>query len=61
VMSRGYAVTFRKRDGGVVRSSADVWPGEVLGIKFANNGAKTLQSCEEVEATVTAVKGPVDC
>ncbi|WNG46420.1 exodeoxyribonuclease VII large subunit [Archangium minus] len=61
VMSRGYAVTFRKRDGGVVRSIADVQPGEVLGIKFANNGAKTLQSCEEIEATVTTVKGPVDC
>jgi exodeoxyribonuclease VII large subunit len=61
VMSRGYAVTFRKRDGGVVRSISDVRPGEVLGIKFASNGAKTLQSCEEIEATVTAVKGPVDC
>lgn len=61
VMSRGYAVTFRTRDGGVVRSIADVQPGEVLGIKFASNGAKTLQGCEEIEATVTAVKGPVDC
>ncbi|HYO65374.1 MAG TPA: exodeoxyribonuclease VII large subunit [Archangium sp.] len=61
VMSRGYSVTFRKRDGGVVRSISDVQPGETLGIKFANNGAKTLQGCEEIEATVTAVKGPVDC
>ncbi|MFL5357168.1 exodeoxyribonuclease VII large subunit [Archangium sp.] len=61
VMSRGYAVTFRTRDGGVVRSIADVQPGEVLGIKFASNGARTLQGCEEIEATVTAVKGPVDC
>ena len=61
VMSRGYAVTFRKRDGGVVRSISDVQPGEVLGIKLANNGARTLQGCEEIEATVTAVKGPVDC
>ncbi|WPB73485.1 exodeoxyribonuclease VII large subunit [Archangium violaceum] len=61
VMSRGYSVTFRKRDGGVVRSISDVQPGETLGIKFANNGAKTLQGCEEIEATVTSVKGPVDC
>jgi exodeoxyribonuclease VII large subunit len=61
VMSRGYAVAFRKRDGGVVRSISDVQPGEVLGIKFANNAAKTLQGCEEIEATVTTVKGPVDC
>ncbi|WP_375772785.1 exodeoxyribonuclease VII large subunit [Archangium gephyra] len=61
VMSRGYAVAFRKRDGGVVRSISDVQPGEVLGIKFASNGAKTLQGCEEIEATVTSVKGPVDC
>ncbi len=61
VMSRGYAVTFRKQDGGVVRSISDVRPGEVLGIKFASNGARTLQACEEIEATVTAVKGPVDC
>ncbi|WP_257462448.1 exodeoxyribonuclease VII large subunit [Archangium lipolyticum] len=61
VMSRGYAVTFRKQDGGVVRSISDVRPGEVLGIKFASNGAKSLQGCEEIEATVTAVKGPVDC
>ncbi|HEX5747891.1 MAG TPA: exodeoxyribonuclease VII large subunit [Archangium sp.] len=61
VMSRGYSVTFRTRDGGVVRSISDVQPGETLGIKFANNGAKTLQGCEEIEATVTAVKGPVDC
>jgi exodeoxyribonuclease VII large subunit len=61
VMSRGYAVTVRRRDGGVVRSIADVQPGEALGIKFASSGAKTLQGCEEIEATVTAVKGPVDC
>jgi len=61
VMSRGYAVTFRKQDGGVVRSISDVKPGEVLGIKFASNGAKSLQGCEEIEATVTAVKGPADC
>jgi exodeoxyribonuclease VII large subunit len=61
VMSRGYAVTFRKRDGGVVRSISDVTPGELLGIKFAHGGTKSLQGCEEIEATVTAVKGPVDC
>jgi exodeoxyribonuclease VII large subunit len=61
VMSRGYAVTVRRRDGGVVRSIADVQPGELLGIKFASGGARTLEGCEEIEATVTAVKGPVDC
>ncbi|QSQ14728.1 exodeoxyribonuclease VII large subunit [Myxococcus landrumensis] len=61
VMSRGYSVVFRQRDGGVVRSAADVEVGERLGIKLAANGARTLGGCEEVEATVTAVKGPVDC
>ncbi|MCE9672731.1 exodeoxyribonuclease VII large subunit [Myxococcus stipitatus] len=61
VMSRGYSVVFRQRDGGVVRSASDVVVGERLGIKLAANGAKTLGGCEEVEATVTALKGPVDC
>ncbi len=61
VMSRGYAVTFRARDGAVVRSISDVRVGDTLGIKFAHNGAKTLDGCEEVEATVTAVKGPGPC
>lgn len=61
VMSRGYAVTFRKRDRAVVRTISDVQPGELLGIRLATPGAKTLEGCEEIEATVTAVKGPVDC
>ncbi|ATB34508.1 exodeoxyribonuclease VII large subunit [Melittangium boletus] len=61
VMSRGYAVALRRRDGGVVRSVADVVPGDVLGIRFASAGARTLQACEEIEATVTSVKGPTDC
>ncbi|NNB97648.1 exodeoxyribonuclease VII large subunit [Corallococcus exiguus] len=61
VMSRGYAVTFRQRDGVVVRSTADVVVGDVLGIKLAAHGAKTLGGCEEIEATVTSLKGPVDC
>jgi exodeoxyribonuclease VII large subunit len=60
-MSRGYSVVFRQRDGAVVRTSTDVQVGERLGIKLAVNGAKTLGGCEEVEATVTGVKGPVDC
>src|SRR6218665_372545 len=61
VMSRGYAVALRRRDGGVVRSVADVVPGDLLGIRFASGGARTLQACEEIEATVTSVKGPTDC
>jgi exodeoxyribonuclease VII large subunit len=61
VMGRGYAVAFRKRDGAVVRTVGDVQPGELLGIKLASAGAKTLEGCEEIEATVTAIKGPVDC
>ena len=61
VMGRGYAVAFRKRDGAVVRTVGDVQPGELLGIKLASGGAKTLEGCEEIEATVTAIKGPVDC
>ncbi len=61
VMSRGYSVVFRQRDGAVVRTGADVQVGERLGLKLASNGAKTLGGCEEIEATVTAVKGPVDC
>ncbi|MFL5350473.1 MAG: exodeoxyribonuclease VII large subunit [Hyalangium sp.] len=61
VMARGYSVTMRRRDGAVVRTISDVQPGEVLGIKLASSGAKSLDGCEEIEATVTAVKGPVDC
>ncbi|MBN1208821.1 MAG: exodeoxyribonuclease VII large subunit [Myxococcaceae bacterium] len=61
VMSRGYAVALRRRDGAVVRSMGDVQPGELLSIKLATGGAKTLEGCEEIEATVTAVRGPVDC
>jgi exodeoxyribonuclease VII large subunit len=61
VMSRGYAVALRRRDGAVVRSIADVQPGELLGIKLASSGAKSLEGCEELEVTVTAIKGPVDC
>ncbi|RKH42338.1 exodeoxyribonuclease VII large subunit [Corallococcus sicarius] len=61
VMSRGYAVTFRQKDGVVVRSTADVAVGDVLGIKLSAHGAKTLGGCEEIEATVTGLKGPVDC
>jgi exodeoxyribonuclease VII large subunit len=61
VLSRGYSVTFRRRDGAVVRTISDVQPGELLGIKLATGGAKSLDGCEEIEATVTAVKGPVDC
>ncbi|MBF5045561.1 exodeoxyribonuclease VII large subunit [Aggregicoccus sp. 17bor-14] len=61
VMSRGYAVAFRKADGRVVRSMADVQVGDALGVKFANGGARTLGACEEIEATVTALSGPGDC
>ncbi|MDY7229443.1 exodeoxyribonuclease VII large subunit [Hyalangium rubrum] len=61
VMSRGYAMAFRKRDGAVVRSVEDVQPGELLGIKLTRGVAKSLEGCEEIEATVTAIKGPVDC
>ncbi|XXF80624.1 exodeoxyribonuclease VII large subunit [Myxococcaceae bacterium GXIMD 01537] len=61
VMSRGYAMAFRREDGAVVRSASDVRVGDTLGIKFASNGARTLEACEEIEATVTAVKGPVPC
>jgi exodeoxyribonuclease VII large subunit len=61
VLSRGYSVTFRQRDGAVVRTISDVQPGELVGIKLATSGAKSLDGCEEIEATVTAVKGPVDC
>ena len=61
VMARGYSVTIRKRDGVVVRTMADVRLGEGLAIKLASAGARTLEGCEEIEATVTAVRGPVDC
>jgi exodeoxyribonuclease VII large subunit len=61
VMSRGYAVAFRKPDGRVVRGMADVQVGDTLGVKFAHNGARSLGACEEIEATVTALKGPGDC
>jgi exodeoxyribonuclease VII large subunit len=61
VMSRGYAVAFHKPDGRVVRGMADVQVGDTLGVKFAHNGARSLGACEEIEATVTALKGPGDC
>jgi exodeoxyribonuclease VII large subunit len=61
VMARGYSVTIRRRDGAVVRTVAEVRPGEGLAIKLASVGARTLEGCEEIEATVTAVRGPVDC
>ncbi len=61
VMSRGYAVALRQRDGAVVRSISDVQAGEPLRIKLASRQARTLEGCEEIEATVTGIKGPVDC
>ncbi len=56
VMARGYSVTFRRADGRVVRSSADVQVGDELAIRFAPGSCATLAECEEVDARVTAVK-----
>jgi len=56
VLARGYSVTFRRSDGHVVRTAADVKPGDAVAIRLAPRGALTLDECEEIDATVTSTK-----
>ncbi|MHB8873038.1 MAG: exodeoxyribonuclease VII large subunit [Myxococcaceae bacterium] len=57
VLARGYSVTFRRADGAVVRRAADVALGDEVAIRLAAPGSRTISECEEVDATVTGVKG----
>jgi exodeoxyribonuclease VII large subunit len=56
VLARGYSVTFRRADGAVVRSAADVKPGDSVAIRLAPKGASTVDECEVIDATVTSSK-----
>ncbi len=56
VMARGYSVTFRSSDGHVVRSAADVAPGDAVSIRLARPDSDTLERCDLIQATVSAVK-----
>ncbi len=49
VMARGYAVTFRKEDGQLVRRASDVKPGDALSIRLSPDGKGT----EDIAAVVT--------
>jgi exodeoxyribonuclease VII large subunit len=55
-MTRGYAAAFRVLDGALVRSAGDVRVGEPLTLRFAPFGADALEQCDEVDATVTALR-----
>jgi exodeoxyribonuclease VII large subunit len=56
VMTRGYAVAFRAEDGHLVRSAKDVSVGGALTLKLAPGHARSLEDCEEIDATVTSVR-----
>ena len=58
VMSRGYAVAFRQRDGQLIRSASEVAPGDALEIRLAGPGAQSLSDCEEIAVTVTGTRLP---
>lgn len=57
VMARGYSVAFRMADGQLVRSAGQLSPGDAFTLKLAPVDAHTLEECQEVDATVTAVRG----
>ena len=59
VMARGYSVTFRRGDGHLVRSAADVKVGDAIAVRLLTAGCTTLSGCDEFDATVTSVKGSV--
>jgi exodeoxyribonuclease VII large subunit len=57
VMARGYSVTFRRSDGHLVRGAADVKVGDSIAVRLLTPGCSTLSGCDEIDATVTSVKG----
>ena len=56
VMARGYAVVYRAGDGHLVRRAGELQPGDAVRLRWAPPGCESLRTCDEVEATVTAVK-----
>jgi exodeoxyribonuclease VII large subunit len=58
VMGRGYSVVFRANDGRLVRRAADVQAGDALRIRLAGSGCQALSECDEIDAQVTAARGP---
>jgi exodeoxyribonuclease VII large subunit len=56
-MARGYSVTFRRDDGHLVRGAADVKVGDSIAVRLLTQGCTTLSGCDEIDATVTSVKG----
>jgi exodeoxyribonuclease VII large subunit len=56
VLRRGYSLTFRERDGALVRSSSDVAIGEVLQVRLAPRGAADLSDCEALGVQVTSIQ-----
>lgn len=55
VMARGYGVAFAA-DGHVLRSAAQVKPGDAVTLRLSPSGAQSLEACDEIDARVTAVK-----
>jgi exodeoxyribonuclease VII large subunit len=53
VLARGYSVTFRRKDGHVVRAANEVKVGDEIAIRLAPNGCRVLDDCEEIDAKVT--------
>jgi exodeoxyribonuclease VII large subunit len=55
VLARGYAVAFGP-DGHVLRGAGQVKRGDAISVRLAPAGARTLEECEEIDATVTATR-----
>jgi exodeoxyribonuclease VII large subunit len=55
VMSRGYAVVYRREDGHLVRRAGELEVGTSVRLRWAPPGCKSLSSCDEADATITRV------
>jgi exodeoxyribonuclease VII large subunit len=58
VMSRGYAVAYRKDTGALLSRAEDVEVGMALLLRWADKASRSLADCGEADATVTAVRPP---
>jgi exodeoxyribonuclease VII large subunit len=58
VMSRGYAVAYRKDSGALVVRAEALQVGVALRLRWATAGSHSLAECAEADATVTAVRLP---
>lgn len=54
VLARGYALAFRTSDGHVVRSAAEVRPGDLLTLRLARGRIRGIDEADVIEATVSA-------